>query len=272
MTAALPVEMFDFYANSAEAGRLYEGAGELERARTQELLAQHLPPPPSVVLDVGGAAGVHALWLAEQGYHVHLIDPVQSHVEQAAEASRAQSAHPLASCTTGDARELTFADASADAVMLLGPLYHLTDRSDRVRALREARRVLRPGGILVAAAVSRFASLLSGLAFDALGDPAFVEIIRRDLRDGQHRNPTDKPYFTTAFFHHPDELYAEIAEAGFTVERFVAVEGPAMWTKGFENDWQDPARRELILEFVRTTEEEPAIVATGSHFLGIGVA
>jgi ubiquinone/menaquinone biosynthesis C-methylase UbiE len=272
VAAGLPEEILDYYAVGAEAGRLFEGAGELERVRTQDLLLRHIPPSPAVVLDVGGGAGVHSLWLARHGYEVHLCDPVELHVDQAREASAAQAAHPLASCTTGDARDLRFDDTSADAVLLLGPLYHLTDRADRVRALREARRVLRPGGILVAAVISRFASLLSGLAGDLLGDPDFVDIIRRDLSDGQHRNPTDRPYFTTAFFHHPDDLRGEMEEAGFPAAELVAVEGPAMWTKGFADDWRDPARRELILEFLRTTERDPAIIGTGSHFLGIGTA
>jgi hypothetical protein len=125
--------------------------------------------------------------------------------------------------------------------------------------------------VIFAAAVSRFASLLSGMTYGLLDDPVFADIIRRDLADGQHRNPTGNPlYFTTTFFHHPDELRPEMAEVGFTVDSIVAIEGPAMWMKNFESDWQDERRRSLLLEFLRTVETEPAMVATGSHFLGIG--
>ena len=269
MSGGLPTEMFDFYSGYDEAGRLSKGAGELERVRTQDVVSRHLPPPPAVVLDIGGAAGVHALWLAKRGYTVHLSDPVPRHVEQAREASEAQAPHRLASCTVADARKVDHDDASVDAVLMLGPLYHLTDRDDRIRALSEARRVLRTGGVLVAAAVSRFASLLSGLAADLLGDPDFVEIIRQDLRDGQHRNSTDKDYFTTTFFHQPHELRSEVEEAGFSLGPLTAVEGPAMWVNGFDRAWADPDKRALILEFLRTTESEPAILATGSHFLAV---
>jgi SAM-dependent methyltransferase len=178
-----------------------------------------LPPPPAVVLDVGGAAGAHAAPLAAQGHEVHLIDPVPLHVEQA------RAVPGLASVTLGDARALRWLDASVDAALLLGPLYHLTDRADRVRALVEGRRVLRPGGVLVAAAISRYASTLDGLFCGYLREPGFEAIVECDLADGQHRNPGDVPgWFTTAFFHLPDELLSEATDAGLHDVGLVAVE------------------------------------------------
>src|SRR5262249_39568553 len=158
-----------------------------------------LPAPPAVVADVGGGPGLYACWLADLGYEVHLYDPVPLHVAQAEAASKARPTHPLAGCAVGDARAVGRPDESADAVRLLGPLYHLTERADRLAALREARRVLRPRGTLVAAAISRFASALDGLRAGFLDDPAFAAIVSRDLADGQHRNSAGHPaYFTTA--------------------------------------------------------------------------
>jgi ubiquinone/menaquinone biosynthesis C-methylase UbiE len=263
--------MFDHYNQIQESQRLSSGAGELEQIRTKDLIGRASLKIPSVILDVGGAAGVYSLWLALQGHEVHLVDPVPHHVAQAQEASNAQAAHPIASCEIGDARELTRPDASVDAVLMLGPLYHLVERRDREKALREAHRVLRPNGYIFAAAVSRFASLLSGMTYGLLSDPAFVSIVRRDLTDGQHRNPTNNPfYFTTTFFHHPDELRSEMEGAGFAIEAIAAIEGPLMWMKNFEADWRNESTRSLLLELLHSVENEPAIVATGSHFLGIG--
>ena len=261
----------EHYAAVQEAERLAAGVGELERVRTQDVLKRHLRKAPARILDVGGAAGVHALWLARDGYEVHLSDPVPKHVEQAAEASRAQAEFPIASCVVGDARKIEQKDASADAVLLFGPLYHLTERADRVKALREAHRVLRAGGRVFAAAISRFASLMDGFSRDFVGDPRFVEILRQDLKDGQHRNPTDNPqYFTTTFFHHPDELRQEIEDAGFTFEKSVAVEGP-VWVMGhFSKHWDDPAKRAVLLEFLRTVEEERALLGASAHMIGVG--
>lgn len=161
-------EIVRHYNEANEDTRLRTGWFQLEHARTQELILRHIPPAPACVLDVGGGAGAYACWLAARGYQVHLIDPVPRHIEQAKVASARQEQHPLASAAVGDARKLGQADQTADAVLLLGPMYHLTERRDRVTALREAHRVLRPGGLAWIAAISRFASLLDSLPADSL--------------------------------------------------------------------------------------------------------
>jgi SAM-dependent methyltransferase len=261
-------EIAAHYAEVPERDRL--GPLSLERVRTWELLGRHLPPAPAVVLDVGGAAGVYALPLAARGYEVLLVDPMAVHVEQALRASGEQPRAPLAGATVGDARHLDRPDASADAVLLLGPLYHLTDRADRIRALREARRVLRPEGVLAAAAISRFASTMDGLLRGSLDDPAFAAIAERDLRDGQHRNPTGRPeWFTTAYFHLPEELPTEVAEAGLRLDAVVAVEGPAWMLPDIERRLADPARRERVLRAIRRVETEPSLLGASAHLLVI---
>jgi ubiquinone/menaquinone biosynthesis C-methylase UbiE len=267
----LQPEIESHYAAGLEAGRLAQGSGRLELARTQEILRRFLPPPPATVADVGGGPGLYACWLASLGYEVHLYDPVPLHVSQAKEASGSRPTTPLASCSVGDARALSRPDDSADAVLLLGPLYHLTDRADRMAALTEARRVLRPGGTLVAAAISRFASALDGLRAGYLDDPAFVAIVSRDLADGQHRNPGNHPaYFTTAFFHYPDELRQEVADAGLADLQVLAVEGPAWLLQNFDAYWDDPGRRERLLDVVRRTEAEPSLLGASAHLLAVG--
>jgi len=122
------------YDQGLEAVCFRGGAGELEYLRTMAILARELPPPPAIVLDVGGGAGVYAVPLAAAGYEVHLVDPVPLHVEQADEAA-SKAGTKLASAKVGDARALTHEADSADSVLLLGPLYHLTERADRILAL-----------------------------------------------------------------------------------------------------------------------------------------
>lgn len=264
-------EVLRYYALGLEKGRLDEAYFPLERARTQELILRHLPPAPGVVLDVGGAAGAYAFWLAERGYDVHLVDPAPLHVEQVEVTSRARNAVRLASARVGDARSLDFPDEAADAVLLLGPLYHLTGEDDRRGALGEARRVLRPGGWLFAAAISRYASFLDGLRGALFEDEDFAGIVERDLTDGQHRNDTGNPaYFTTAFFHHPDELSGEVREAGLTLTGLYAVEGPGALIPGFAERWEDPGSRERLLELLRRVEREPTLLGSSPHLLAVG--
>jgi ubiquinone/menaquinone biosynthesis C-methylase UbiE len=263
-------EILDHYAVQDEAGRLLRGGGQLEFARTQEILARYLPPPPAVILDVGGGAGIYALPLAKMGYTVHLIDPTPKHVAQAREASRKQPAHPLASADIGDARALQWPDASVNAVLMLGPLYHLTERADRILALQEARRVVHGGGVVVAAAISRFASALDGLITGALDDPEFVDIVQQDLRDGQHRNPNNNPqYFTTAYLHRPDELATEIEDAGLHHVATMPVEGVGWLLQNFDDHWQDAGRRERLLNVIRWLESESSLLGASAHFLTI---
>ena len=263
-------DLFDYYNRYDEASRLVEGSGPLELVRTQEILIRHLPPAPCTIVDVGGGPGVYALWLARAGYEVHLIELVPKHVEQARAASGAQKGYPVTSIQSGDARKLPQADGSVDAALLLGPLYHLTERSERLAALREAHRVLRPGGVMVAAAIGRFASLMAGLTEGHIDDPEFVRILDRDLLEGQHRNPPENlSYFTRAFFHRPEELLCEVQDSGFNHASVLPVEGPVWLAKDFERRWADRRRREQLLDLVRRTEDEASLLMMSPHLLAI---
>ena len=253
-----------FYERGLEEARLSAGTGALELARTQVLLERYLPRPPALVVDVGGGPGRYAVWLTSLGYRVHLIDPVPLHVEQAKAVSRGA----LAGAEVGDARALAMPDASADAVILLGPLYHLPQRADRVQALAEARRVCRPGGRVIAAAISRYASTLDGLRECYLEDPGFAAIAAQDRKDGVHRNPSQNPaYFTTAYFHRPDELPGECIDAGLAYERTVGVEGVAWLLPDIEARLADPARREVLLRELAEVESEPSLIGASAHLL-----
>jgi ubiquinone/menaquinone biosynthesis C-methylase UbiE len=260
----------DYYGAGIEGARLRTGCGKLELERTRELMARFLPPAPAVVFDVGGGTGVHAFWLAQKRYRVRLLDVVPVHIEMARTAMAAGAAPALDQAVVGDARSLPWPDESADAVLLLGPLYHLTERGDRLAALRESQRVLRPGGVLLAAAVSRFASALDGIKERYLFDPDFAAIVERDLADGRHINPTGKPeYFMDTHFHHPDELRGEVEKAGFVLDGVFGVEGPGWLAADFDVWWNQPSRRARLLHLARRLETEPALAGISAHLLAV---
>jgi ubiquinone/menaquinone biosynthesis C-methylase UbiE len=243
------------YLQGGESERLSNEWGELERFRTQAILARHLPSAPAVILDVGGGAGAYAFPLAKQGYEVHLIDPVELHLEQARSYAEASGV-----------------SLASDAVLLLGPMYHLVERSDRLQVLLEARRVLKPRGVLFAASISRFASLIDGLSRGFFQDAEFCKIVEADLTHGQHRNPTNQPaYFTTAYFHRPEEFAAEVGGAGFGDIQILAIEGPAWCTAQFRDAWKDALQRQKLLEFLSLIEGESSIQGASAHVMAVAI-
>ena len=260
----LPADILAYYQKLGERDRLAAGAGRLEFLRTWDVLSRELPPAPAALLDVGGATGVYAAPLAAAGYQVHLIDPVPEHVAEANTIS-------LVPATLGDARALPAADASVDAVLLLGPLYHLLDRGDRVTAWREAARVVRPGGVVVAATISRFASLFDGFVQGFYLDPRFGPIVEGVLAEGAHRNsPGERAWFTTAYFHHPTEAAGEAIEAGLELSRVVAVESPLWMVRPrLDEILADPERTASMLAMLRRVEAEPTLLGASSHQLTI---
>lgn len=228
----------------------------MELLRTSELLTRYLPAPPAHVLDVGGGTGIHAAWLAEQHYTVQLIDPVSRHVEQA-------RAYGSFNALQGAARGLEQPDGTADAVLLLGPLYHLVERADRLRALSAARRVLRPGGAVAAAAIGRYMALLAYCASGSL-TPDRLPLLLPTLQSGRHDPALD---FTDAYFHRPAELAEELQLAGFAEIRILGIEGPA-WIAVDAAGGEEERYLESALLCARALEEDAAMLAMKAHLIG----
>lgn len=107
-------------------------------------------------------------------------------------------------------------------VLLLGPLYHLTERVDRERVLAEALRVVRPGGLVVAAGIQRYAALFDHAAHGRLHLDGREERSGRVLATGRNEGRE----FTFAYFHRAEELAEEVRDAGVTGTRLYGVEGP----------------------------------------------
>jgi SAM-dependent methyltransferase len=247
-----------YYDRGEERDRL-TAAHRLELIRTQELLTRLLPPPPAAVVDVGGGPGRYAAWLAGLGYEVVLVDAMPLHVEQARALGGFEA-------RLGDARALDLVDASADVVLLMGPLYHLVTRDERLRAWREAARVVRQGGLVVAALISRFAALLDGTAREFALQPTFRDAAHRSLATGVLEPAPDVP-FTTAYFHHPDEIQAEVTDAGLELGAVYGVEGPGEWMADVGARLDDDERRGVLLDLARSVEQEPSVLGVSPHLL-----
>jgi hypothetical protein len=109
---------------------------------------------------------------------------------------------------------------------------------------------------------------LDGLARNLFTDPQFAAMAEQDLRDGQHRNRAGRAdYFTTAYFHRPEELHAEVAEAGLVMVELLGIEGPGWILPDVAERLADERRRADLLRVARAVEAEPAMLAASAHML-----
>ena len=258
-------ELHGHYARGEERDRLDTPFGRVEFARTCEILERALPPAPATVADVGGGPGRYSLWLAGRGYTVRHRDLVELHLEQLAGAAAA--AGLAIDSAIADARELDLADASVDAVLLLGPIYHLPTREDRVAALAEARRVVRPGGPVFAVAISRWAPRLHGDVSGRLGEKfaTMADAVAEVERSGRL-----VPLFEGSFSgycHRPDELRKEIEAAGLELADLVGVEGIAFALADLEERMASPGLRSIVLDAARALERVPELLGLSPHLL-----
>lgn len=275
-------EIYDFYNNGAEIGRLERGLGSVEFYRTKELLFRYIPMGRGnprdekwTIYDVGGGVGVYARFLASYGHDVHLLELADNAVEYAKEHLLGKDFITFRA-ETADARRLPRPDNSADAVLLMGPLYHMQKEEDRTAALREAYRVLKNGGWLLATGISKYSSTTWALSVYGrdnhyLDDPIFFEMLRAELTTGNHNRPKEYPHLLCeAYFSTPDSLAVEMENAGFETVNLHAVEGCVWFTPCLEEKWKDRESRERLLEIIHMTEHERGLMGMSPHFLVVG--
>ena len=258
-----------FYnSTQMETDRLGQHVFQLEKIRTQEIILRYLKPPMNIA-DIGGATGAYSFWLYDMGHHVHLLDAAEFHIEAATKISISEN-KPLASISLGDARQLPYDDEQFDLVLLFGPLYHLQEKEDRVKSIAEAKRVLKKGGELFAATITRYASLFDGFWQGFIDDPAFENIVNQDLEDGNHFNPVNHPmYFTDAHFHTQKEIEEEFTNAGFSNFNIIAIEGFGWLTPKFIERWNDEEARNKMLRYIKQTENDPIMIGISAHVMTI---
>ncbi len=264
----IDTEVLAGYNAGNEKGRLHRGLGLIEFARSKELLAEMLPPAPAVIYDIGGGYGEYAYWLASLGYQVYLYDIAEGNICLAEEMSR-ETGIKLARAEVADARCIDRPDESADAILLMGPLYHIMEREERLLCLRECHRLLKPSGMLFTGNISRYATVLKyTMAYDVnpkMDDADFFAMLEDTVDTGVH---VKKP-MGLAYFHKPSELREEIETAGFRDVDLRGILGGCWMIRNLDEAWQDPHRRETILRVVRLLEKEESLMGLSTHFVSI---
>lgn len=268
------------YNAGIEKDRLRSGIGLLEFERTKEILLEKLPKPPAVVYDIGGAYGEYAWWLASLGYEVHLFDLSETNIRMSRELAAEYPGAGLAAAEVCDARSIPRREGSADAVLLMGPLYSITEYDERILAIRESRRLLKPGGLLFSAALTPYSVLVSRLAVyraedipkrRELDDPAVMGIIERALADGCYINPEKKIAngIGSSHLHTAKALREELAAGGFSTTAVHGIMGGAWLAPNLNERLSDPVSRATLLKTVRLLDGHEEIVGLSGHLLAV---
>ena len=242
------------------------GLGPLEFERNKELIQRYLTKKKHIILDVGGGPGIYAEWLATLKQEVHLVDPVVKHIEEAKKRS-GKSKNKFDS-VLGEARQLDFPDAFADLVILHGPLYHLQKKSERLDCLKETKRVLKPGGVVLGFAINYTASTLVSLLQGVLPEDEFFRMCRKELENGIHEAPATMPgILPKAFYHKQEQLREEFEEATFKVLDIIAVEGMIWLDKNYFVSRADVGKKKRMMELLALTEGDQNLLAFSPHMM-----
>lgn len=257
----------NYYASGIEKDRLEQDYFKLEGIRTKEIISRYLTVHGLNILDVGGGAGYYAFWLQSLGHHVSLVDLSPANIDLV-EQRESEYGISLTHHSEGDAGKLNFPDDHFDLVLMMGPLYHLIDKVQRIQALSEARRVIKQKGLVIAAIISRYASLIDGLRYNLIADEKFVEILSRDLQTGIHMNTTDNPqYFTTSYFHTMSEIEEEMTAANLNFEKLIAVESVGWLSDDYPE--RSEVKNEIVMDMISRVESNRDLMAASPHILAI---
>jgi S-adenosylmethionine-dependent methyltransferase len=245
----------------------------LERHRTEaaitwRVLGQYLPPAPADVLDCGGGPGRYAIQLAQRGYAVTLFDLSPENLAYARGQAQAAGV-TLQAYDLGDATDLgRYGDESFEAVLLMGPLYHLLEVEQRQQALQEARRVLRPGGTLFAAFINRYAGHIQAAIRDPLLPLKDAENSIKLLHTGKLTPEGVRPGGFVAYMAHPTEVSALIWSAGFEHLETLSLEGLVGGYEGEVNALQGEAW-DTWLEINWQVARDPSLFGASQHLLAV---
>jgi ubiquinone/menaquinone biosynthesis C-methylase UbiE len=258
-----------YYASEIEKDRLEQEFFMLEGIRTKEIISRYLSKEKMNIIDIGGGAGYYSFWLQEKGHRATLVDLSPKNIELATKHALATGIQ-LADMRAGDATKLDFKEEEFDLALLCGPLYHLTDKEERLKALSEAKRVLKPNGILLTAVISRYASLFDGFKRDLVNDDDFETILIHDLQTGIHLNPTQNTeYFTTAYFHTPSEIRNEISESGLKLDKLIAIESFGWFVDNLNEKSLDLNYMNKLQKIITMVETNEDILAMSPHIMAI---
>jgi len=268
------------YDAGIERNRLRTGIGRIEFERTKEILLDKLPKPPAVIYDIGGAYGEYSWWLSSLGYEVHLFDLSETNIKMSKEMETDYPNVRLKSAAVCDARSIPRPCRSADAILLMGPLYSITEYEERIFAIKESHRLLKDDGILFSAALTPYSVLIPRIAAyhpddakkkNELDDPAVIAIIERALSDGCWINPEPKVAngLGSSHLHTAKALKDELLCGGFMTSTVHGVMGGAWLAPNPDELLKEDKTRNVLMKTVRMLDTHEEIIGLSGHLLAV---
>lgn len=271
-----------YYESGFEHNRLRKDIGLIEFERTKEILLEKLPKAPAVIYDIGGAYGEYSWWLASLGYEVHLFDLFPKNIEMSKTLGKEYPNCKLKSAEVCDALSIPRKDKSADAVLLMGPLYHITDYEQRILAIKESRRLLKDNGVLFSATLTPYSVLLHNITVynpfgdnpnKTLEDPNFIKMVESEIKNGNHINPDNKVYsgLGSAYLHTAKALRKELFTGGFEESVVHGIMGGAWLAKDIEKLWENETSKNALMNTVRLLDTCEEIIGLSGHLLAVSI-
>ena len=242
----------------------------MEFALTKKAISEYGPKALASVADIGGGPGRYSIWLAGLGYDVTLLDLSKGNLQIAEERAK-EAGVAFAKVVHGTATQLDqFDDKQFDSVLLLGPLYHLIERTDQLQAIAEAKRILKPGGVLFAAFLNRFGLIRFLARFQPELIKQDADIVESILAKGDARSDKYPEAFSNfSYWSTPSEIEPLMAKAGFEKLAIVNAEGCTAYIddgiKGLEEELWD-AWVELNYQLAK----EPELYGASIHLVYVG--
>ena len=258
-----PEPFYDQYAQR-EWERL--ARHKTEFAVTNRALQEHLPPPPARIVDIGGGPGRYTIALAQLGYHVTLVDLSRTSLSLAAEKA-ADAQVEIDQLIYANALDLgVIPNSTYQAAIIMGPLYHLLEHKERVQALREALRIVAPGGIVGAAFITRFAPFRQAAVEEQewlVDEHAYALNL---LETGVHNQTT---MFANAYFIHPQDVLPLMEFVGLQTRLLLGVEGIVAGHEDGVNALQGSAW-EAWVELNYQLGQDASLYGASDHLLYLG--
>ena len=274
----------NYYRHFDEKNRLRnDNSGKLEFLMTMRILEKNLPPVQTTegdlaessdgvsILDLGGGTGVYSFPLAKKGYKVRLADLSETLLAQANKQKKEDNVQNLISCDQVNATDLScYKDESFDVVLLFGPLYHLTEKSEREKCISEVSRVLKKGGKIFASFIPHLSGSIA-LVQRFCWSPEQVDIntLEECFESGKFKNLSDKG-FQEGYYPASEEIENLFSANGFKKELLRSIRGFGYEKENVIFKFKNKNVFSKILDLIDSTAEDKSIIEMCGHAMYIG--